>query len=442
LAERRSILGSRIARCRNILRSTFPERQILVRDQGKIYCFHLGTVHQVLLTTVVAGFALWALLATAAYFDGVAVLASKDDEIAHRTAELDGVKANYQAAFGKLDEFQTIFSSITCEVSDIQDSLLKMTEHSVSPSKHSGAVTNMPHLDPDAQGCKTVANAVPMPAVPQVDAALPRIVGALKDGVQARDSAAPDQERLRLRVAHLEEELARLKASHGAFLEQTAGIAAVRINELERALSSVGVDTKTLNRDTERRSRKSDTNGSYGRGGPFIAVKPGSSATPDTFNPVALFNTHADRLDSLTEAIKTLPLAEPLSDYDVTSPFGARNDPLNGLTGIHEGVDLGAPTGTPVAVTGDGRVVFAGWRDRYGNVIEVEHGMGVHTRYAHLSKILVSQGQVVTRGNTIGLVGETGRTTGPHLHYEVRIGDQPTNPMKFIMAGQNVLKEP
>jgi murein DD-endopeptidase MepM/ murein hydrolase activator NlpD len=393
-----------------------------------------------LITGVIAGCVLWALLATAAYCDGIAVLASKEDEIAHRTAELDGVKANYQAAFGRLDEFQSIFSGITCEITDIQDSLLRIAERSVTSPKRGQPANALPRLDPDASGCRVIANATsktPSSANSDANGDTRRIIGTLKD------DASPDREILRRRVARLEEELAKLKASHGAFLEQTAGVAAVRIGELERALSAVGVDTKALGGEGIRHGRKIDDERSslFGRGGPFIAahVKSGSSA-PDNFNPVALFNTHADRLDNLTTALKTLPLGEPLADYEVTSPFGARNDPINAMTGIHEGVDLGASSGTPVMATGDGQVVWASWRDRYGILVEIDHGMGLHTRYAHLSKVLVNVGQHISRGAPLGLVGETGRTTGPHLHYEVRMGDQATNPMKFIMAGQNVLK--
>ncbi|WP_309350043.1 M23 family metallopeptidase [Telmatospirillum sp.] len=397
-----------------------------------------------LLTGVIAGCALWALLATAAYFDGVALLASKQDEIAHRTAELDGVKANYKAAFGRLDEFQTIFSGITCEISDIQDSLLRITEKSVTTGKRGAAA--MPRLNPDASGCRTIANT----GVAASDGSngvdigdTRRIIGALKDNAAPKEVVSADQEVLRRRVAHLEEELTKLKASHGAFLEQTAGIAAVRIDELERALSAVGVDTKAVGGNGTQRGHKppEERRNLFGSGGPFIAAKRGAMpGLPNDFSPVVLFNTHADRLDNLTAAIQTLPLGEPLADYEVTSPFGARNDPINAMTGIHEGVDLGASTGTPVMATGDGQVVWASWRDRYGLVVEIEHGMGLHTRYAHLSKVLVTVGQHISRGAPLGLVGETGRTTGPHLHYEVRMGDQATNPMKFIMAGQNVLK--
>ena len=98
-----------------------------------------------------------------------------------------------------------------------------------------------------------------------------------------------------------------------------------------------------------------------------------------------------------------MPLGEPLADYEVTSPFGARNDPINAMTGIHEGVDLGAATGTPVMATGAGQVVWAGWRDRYGLMVEIEHGMGgLHTRYAHLSKVLVNVGERVDPRYAVG----------------------------------------
>jgi murein DD-endopeptidase MepM/ murein hydrolase activator NlpD len=438
LADRRSIFAPQGGIWRRFIGNVFPERQILVRDQGRIRCFWLGTVHQLLITGVVAACVLWALLATAAYLDGVAALASKDDEIAHRTAELDGVKANYQAAFGRLDEFQSIFAGITCEITDIQDSLLRIAERNVVSGKRGG--TAMPRLDPDAGGCRGGTN----PDAGQGDAVATnhggdtrRIVGSLKDG------ATPDQDVLRRRVTQLEEALAKLKASHGAFLQQTADLAAVRIHELEHALASVGVDSKALATETARRGPKSEEgkNTPFGRGGPFIAAHGLVNPTSADIGPLTLFNSHADRLDNLTSAISTLPLGEPLVEYEVTSPFGARNDPINLLTGIHEGVDLGAPTGTPVMATGAGQVVWAGWRDRYGMMVEIDHGMGgLHTRYAHLSKVLVNVGERVNRGTPLGLVGVTGRTTGPHLHYEVRMGDQATNPMKFIMAGQNVLK--
>jgi murein DD-endopeptidase MepM/ murein hydrolase activator NlpD len=366
---------------------------------------------------------IWSVAATCGYLHRTNEAGVKQREILIRTAELAGLRQNYQAAFGRLDEFESLFSGISCEISDIQDSLLKMAEHD---SRHEP----MPRLDADPNGCRNGIVAQggdgtgPQPSSVE-GGGTDRIVGALP----ARSpSAAIDPEELRRRVNHLGDALDKLRASHNAFLQYSAVLTEQRIAELERTLASVGMDGHRVGKS-----------GLYGQGGPFIAALPGK-AIPDTFDPVALFNLHADRLDSLNSVLRSLPLAAPLVDYELTSPFGARNDPINEMTGIHEGVDLGAPPGTPVKATGDGTVTWAGWRDRYGMLVEIEHGMGIKTRYAHLSRVLVKVGEHVARGANVGLVGETGRTTGPHLHYEVRIGDQAVNPMKFFSAGEHVLK--
>ena len=112
--------------------------------------------------------------------------------------------------------------------------------------------------------------------------------------------------------------------------------------------------------------------------------------------------------------------------------FGGRTDPFSGEGAYHSGVDISAPAGTPVQATADGRVRFSGFYHGYGRVIMVDHGNNYSTYYAHLSRADVMEGQEIRRGETIGAVGSTGRATGPHLHYEVRIGDSPVNPYRFL----------
>jgi murein DD-endopeptidase MepM/ murein hydrolase activator NlpD len=408
------------------IRRTFPERHIIFKDHRRVVCLKVRTSHQLVAAGALAGCVAWALVATGAYIYGAAVLASKEKEIAVRAAEIDDMKTNYQAAFGKLDEFQSIFSGITCEITDIQDSLLRITEKSVSAPK--AARGSMPHLDADPNKCRagSAAGSVRVAETAGESEDTSRIVGVLTE----TSRPGSDRDTLERRVSQLTLSLEKLRETHGAFLRHSADLTAMRIGELERTLASVGVSAR-LAGDVG--------GGKFGRGGPFVAL-PHAGAPSDDFNPVSLFNSHADRLDNLASVMKSLPLASPLDDYEMTSPFGARNDPINALSGIHEGLDMGASTGTPVEATGDGQVVWAGWRDRYGNLVEIDHGNGLRTRYGHLSKVMVANGAHVARGSIIGLVGETGRTTGPHLHYEVRIGEQATNPMKFIVAGQNVLK--
>lgn len=134
-----------------------------------------------------------------------------------------------------------------------------------------------------------------------------------------------------------------------------------------------------------------------------------------------------DRLDHV-------PAIQPVSESklrQMASGYGYRRDPVYGTTKFHEGMDFSAPTGTPVYATGNGTVVKAGWQSGYGNTVEIDHGYNYLTRYAHLSKVTVREGQKVERGATIGQVGNTGKSTGPHLHYEVRLRGTPQNPVNY-----------
>jgi murein DD-endopeptidase MepM/ murein hydrolase activator NlpD len=131
-----------------------------------------------------------------------------------------------------------------------------------------------------------------------------------------------------------------------------------------------------------------------------------------------------------------VPFAAPLpGQAEVTSPFGPRIDPFLGRPALHTGVDLRQDFGAPVKATAAGIVAFAGNDGGYGNMVEIDHSNGLSTRYAHLSSVGVQQGQKVTTGTIIGHIGETGRATGPHLHYETRINGEPVDPERFLKAG-------
>jgi murein DD-endopeptidase MepM/ murein hydrolase activator NlpD len=131
-----------------------------------------------------------------------------------------------------------------------------------------------------------------------------------------------------------------------------------------------------------------------------------------------------------------LPLRKPLDkDLSISSGFGVRRDPFLGTKAIHPGLDLRAGRGTPVRATADGMVTIAGRNAGYGNMVEIEHKNGVSTRYGHLSAIAAAAGQRVKAGEIIGRVGSTGRSTGPHLHYETRIDGEAADPNRFLEAG-------
>ncbi len=142
----------------------------------------------------------------------------------------------------------------------------------------------------------------------------------------------------------------------------------------------------------------------------------------------------AKELSNTAERTAHIPAIQPISEKylrAMASGYGYRRDPIYGTTKFHEGMDFSSPVGTPVYATGDGTVTHAAWKSQYGNLIELSHGYNYTTRYAHLSEILVKPGQKVKRGDLIGKVGNTGKSTGPHLHYEVRLRNQPQNPVNY-----------
>ncbi|AZN99407.1 M23 family metallopeptidase [Mesorhizobium sp. M9A.F.Ca.ET.002.03.1.2] len=169
-------------------------------------------------------------------------------------------------------------------------------------------------------------------------------------------------------------------------------------------------------------------------GGPLIPLD--SSMVFDS--KVRELDEALDALDRLKTEARRLPLANPAPGRSVTSPFGVRTDPLLGTAALHSGMDFRAPTGMPAKVTAPGVVVKAGWNGGYGRMVEVDHGNGFATRYGHLSKISVTVGERLDAGDVIGKTGSSGRSTGPHLHYEVRHNGEAIDPLRFLRVGKKV----
>jgi murein DD-endopeptidase MepM/ murein hydrolase activator NlpD len=182
----------------------------------------------------------------------------------------------------------------------------------------------------------------------------------------------------------------------------------------EQVLASAGVDVQRI---------FSQFGAAPAEGGPFVPP-PKAGHGFETVDPT--------KLEAVRGLARLLPLGAPLVQYRVGSPFGPRIDPFNHRAAFHTGIDLDAPYSSPVYATGPGTVVHAGWLGEYGKVVEIDHGYGIETLYAHLQRCLVSVGEKVAAHTEIGLVGTTGRSTGPHVHYEVRVNDQPQDPEKFI----------
>ena len=181
--------------------------------------------------------------------------------------------------------------------------------------------------------------------------------------------------------------------------------------------------------------------GYSGQGGPLTPItlsSSGSAPSADELRANAILSG-LDRMNMYRIAAFKLPFAMPVTDnFRWTSGFGYRRDPKGAGNRMHEGTDMAGAYGTPVYATADGTIVQAGWDSGYGRLVKIKHDFGIETRYAHLSQIRVEVGQRVSRGDRIGDMGNSGRSTGTHLHYEVRLGGSAVNPMTFIKAAKNV----
>jgi murein DD-endopeptidase MepM/ murein hydrolase activator NlpD len=183
--------------------------------------------------------------------------------------------------------------------------------------------------------------------------------------------------------------------------------------------------------------------GYSGQGGPLLPLTVSTKGAEPAPEAAARANDILGalrRIDQYRIAVAKMPFAMPLKTaHRMTSGFGYRRDPMGRGSRMHEGLDFAGAHGSPIMATADGVVVHAGWENGYGQLVSIRHDLGIETRYAHLSKIRVSVGEKVSRGDRIGDMGSTGRSTGTHLHYEIRIGKKAVNPMTYIKAARDVL---
>ena len=225
------------------------------------------------------------------------------------------------------------------------------------------------------------------------------------------------------RLARLQEALDRIELRQMTTLNTIEESYDSKAKRMRSVLADLGVDPGKA------------PNAAGGVGGPFVPVSPTASAGAfeRQIYRINLARAHVERL---TRTLGNVPVRKPIiGEIDLSSGFGVRMDPFVRAMAMHTGLDFRSSAGDPVRVTANGTVTSAGWSGGYGKMVEVDHGNGFSTRYGHMSEILVKVGQTVRIGQTLGRVGSTGRSTGPHLHYETRIDGEPVDPQKFLRAG-------
>ena len=361
------------------LRSWFPDREFFMRSEGQVRFITISSKVQMTAAAIAAAvLVVWAISMAVAGWTQYRATADRLS-LLDREAKVATAEERVDAYRGNID---AVASDLEKRQEFIEDMVASLPEDVKSVEKVS---------DSSGEAAKTVD---------KISAAIP-------------EAAA----------------LARIEARQLAFVEGLTRYADWRAARASDALKKLGLDPRSMVARADRTAM----------GGPFEALATSHDGSIDPrFERLGL---SIARMAALENGLAGVPQVEPASLEYISSGFGYRRDPFTGRAAMHKGLDFRGPTGAPIYAAAAGRVSFVGRKSGYGNTVEITHGNGMMTRYAHMSRFNTKVGQTVAPGQTIGAIGSTGRSTGPHLHFEVRINDRAVNPRTFLETAPHVLEE-
>lgn len=361
------------------LQGWFPEREFFMRSQGQVRFIKVSSRIQM----TAAG----AVLALALGWSGsMGVMAWNKHQAEASLASLAEERARVATAKERLDAYGANIDAVAADLQLRQDIIEQVTEALPDDIKTDTNVS-------DSSG-----EAAEM--VEKISASFPQAA-----------------------------ELARIEARQLAYVERVTRFADDRSKKAEAALRKLGLDPRAVVRKAEREAM----------GGPLELLA--SSASGEVDPRFERLGLSLARMAALERTLDGVPQVVPAAGKMVTSSFGYRRDPFTRRAAMHSGIDFKGAHGSPILAAGDGRVIYSGWKSGYGKFVEIAHGNGLTTRYAHMSRIDVKNGERVEAGERVGALGSTGRSTGPHLHFEVRINNRAVNPRPFLETAPDVLKE-
>jgi murein DD-endopeptidase MepM/ murein hydrolase activator NlpD len=451
------------------LHETFPERQIYVRSEGRVQFFTFGPTLQATLAGLSLIFLGWVAFATVNVIFKDRIIAAKDHRYQqtvqtyeNRVADL---QMSYDEANGALVSAEDTFKSTADELQAKQNTIMRILDRKAqvdamltrgSAVAESAAERNAPSdsvdvaTPPSGLGGASDITVSPQPVKPQPRTGKPtraslldfggavgRIAGVLFGRHQPAGISPETIARhpVLKQLAAQTERVRQLGVIETALMSRTQGQVEQGVKEIRLVLRHTGINPDQF---------QQRLNQAEGVGGPEIPLSAVHlEGIKDAAFQEAYLSASAvlEQMNQLLVGMRYVPLTTPVSgpSFERTSGFGARVDPFTGRYAFHPGIDFAGPTGAIVRSTAPGKVVWAGQRGSYGKMVEINHGYGIHTRYAHLSSILVQVGSRVSEGSPVGKLGSTGRSTGPHVHYEVWYDDVVRNPRNFIEAGRHVL---
>lgn len=390
------------------VRTFFPERQVYHRTGGTVRYFTISPLQQIILAIGVAAIVGWTVFATANVIFGKSSSSGfvADAEVQKYERWVQELRARDAIVTDQLAQRTTAFQDATLDFQRRHNTLETMLD-----ALKSGGALEVSALRGDSASLLVTAS---------IDEADPRQSQRLTQTASA------------LPQVGLTGQVENTKDRQDEFLDEIEDLA------VERAEAARGVLRLT-------KVGASRITSGENMGGPeitFANLTKGDFNTPEEAQFAMRVGQVAARMEEaryFEGLVDNLPLATPIGiPSRVTSAFGMRTDPISKRPGWHGGIDMGAGWNAPIVAAGPGKVIFAGTKSGYGRVVDIDHGQGFVSRYAHLNKVLAKRGQDVAIGDKIGLMGSTGRSTGPHLHYEVLFHGKPYNPVDFITAGRHV----
>lgn len=365
----------------------FPERQLFLRSNNQVRYLTIPTEVQIVATVGAFIALIWLLIATLQVYlqsnsiqEREAVIASINDDYRSLSSDFSALEKEIARRTQLIEERQSVLDSVLQDISPNPDSLSKQLD---SPTE-----------------------------------------GTADSETPERSASSRDQR------THLVARLEHIVAQQNAQALAITDLFKTRQDHIEKAMAPTSIDLGQMM-----------TVNASALGGPYLPeVTVPSVFTPKDYQPLdEMISAHASYA-SARDMLGNIPVAAPAKDYYISSSFGRRIDPIKKTPSRHPGLDIAAWKGSPVLSTASGMVVFAGWNGPYGNMVDIDHGNGYKTRYGHMSKLRVKKGDVIDLGHHIGDVGDTGRTTGIHIHYEIWFNGRLVNPILFLKAKDNVRK--
>lgn len=428
-----------------VLERHFPERRIFLRSDSDTRFIRLKPGTQILAFSGSALILAWTIVATAILLmDSIGGGTFRDQALRDQETymqRLNALSEERDAYAADALAAQERFNSALASISVMQEQLLasEIRRREMEQGLETVQVTLRDVMSRKKEiGAELAAlrsavqngSGLPGDAESQTAEAVTLLVAALERTATERDTVIADAEATLLEAERMAQRIRAMEARNDRIFRQLEEAMTISVEPLDRMFAAAGMDTDRMLEQVRR--------GYSGQGGPLTPISLSTrGADPELFSPDAArangILQEMDRLNLYRLAAAKAPFALPIKDrFRYTSGFGMR------WGRMHAGTDFAAPHGTDIHATADGVVIHAGWLSGYGKLIKIRHEFGIETRYAHLSNIRVKKGDRVSRGQHIGDMGNTGRSTGTHLHYEVRVNGKAVNPMTYIKAANDV----